>query len=260
MQSGQRLAGKVALVTGGGGGIGAATAALFCAEGASVVLVDANQQGLDRTLAALREQHPRVQAIGLQADVADEAAAQDAVAQAVHTFGGLHVLVNNAAMRNYSPVAEATRDEWEAMVRVNIMGTAGYCKAALPQLRGRPGAAIVNVSSCYAVTGRKGMGLYDTTKAGMLAMTRTLAFEEAPHGVRVNAICPGSTLTDFHMKRAEASGRSVDKLKTERSSTSLIGRWADPHEIACPILWLACDEASFITGTTLMVDGGLHIM
>jgi len=104
------------------------------------------------------------------------------------------------------------------------------------------------------------MGLYDATKAGMLAMTRTLAFEEAPHGVRANAICPGSTLTDFHVNRAQAAGKSVEVLRTQRQDTSLIGRWAAPEEVAFPILWLASDEASFITGTTLMVDGGLSIM
>jgi meso-butanediol dehydrogenase/(S,S)-butanediol dehydrogenase/diacetyl reductase len=118
----------------------------------------------------------------------------------------------------------------------------------------------VNVSSCYAVTGRKGMGLYDATKAGQLALTRTLAFEEAEHGVRANAVCPGSTLTDFHVGRAQAGGKNVEQLKTERKDTSLIGRWATPEEIAWPILWLASSEASFITGTTLMVDGGLSIM
>lgn len=260
MQSAPRLAGKVALVTGGGGGIGAAVAALFCAEGASVALVDASQEGLDRTVAMLRAQQPQAQVLPFHADVADEARARAAVAAAVDRFGGLDILVNNAAMRNYAPLAEASRADWEAMVGVNLLGTAGYCKAALPQLRGRAGAAIVNVSSCYAVTGRKGMGLYDATKAGMLAMTRTLAFEESPHGVRVNAICPGSTLTDFHVRRAQAAGRDVAQLKTERSTTSLVGRWAEPDEIAYPILWLASDEASFITGTTLMVDGGLHIM
>ena len=90
-------------------------------------------------------------------------------------------------------------------------------------------------------------------------MTRSLAFEEVAHGVRVNAICPGSTLTDFHVKRTESAGRSVEELKTQRQDTSLLGRWADPMEIAWPILWFACDEASFITGTTLVVDGGLHI-
>jgi meso-butanediol dehydrogenase/(S,S)-butanediol dehydrogenase/diacetyl reductase len=129
----------------------------------------------------------------------------------------------------------------------------------LPALRASKGC-IVNVSSCYAVTGRKGMGLYDATKAAQLAMTRTLAFEEAPHGIRVNAVCPGSTLTDFHIKRATAAGKAVEQLKTERQSTSLLGRWADPSEIAAPILWLASSEASFITGTALMVDGGLSIM
>ena len=91
-------------------------------------------------------------------------------------------------------------------------------------------------------------------------MTRTLAHEEAVHGVRANVVCPGSTLTDFHASRAIAKGKSVDQLKTERSDTSLLGRWASPEEIAWPILWLASDEASFITGTTLMVDGGLSAM
>jgi 2-hydroxycyclohexanecarboxyl-CoA dehydrogenase len=93
----------------------------------------------------------------------------------------------------------------------------------------------------------------------MIAMTRTLAFEEAAHGLRVNAVCPGSTLTDFHVKRTQAAGKSVEELKNQRQDTSLLGRWADPSEIAYPILWLASDEGSFITGTTLAVDGGLHI-
>jgi meso-butanediol dehydrogenase/(S,S)-butanediol dehydrogenase/diacetyl reductase len=104
------------------------------------------------------------------------------------------------------------------------------------------------------------MGIYDTTKAGQLALTRTLAHEEAEHGVRANAVCPGSTLTDFHISKALANGKSVDRLKTERQSTSLLGRWASPEEIAWPILWLASGEASFVTGAALMVDGGLSIM
>ena len=146
------------------------------------------------------------------------------------------------------------------MLGVNLMGTANSCRAALPALRATGNGSIVNVSSCYAVTGRSGMGLYDATKAAILAMTRTLAFEETAHGVRTNAVCPGSTLTEFHVSKAEAAGKSVEKLKTERRDTSLIARWARPEEIAYPVLWLASDEASFITGTTLMVDGGLSIM
>jgi meso-butanediol dehydrogenase/(S,S)-butanediol dehydrogenase/diacetyl reductase len=163
-------------------------------------------------------------------------------------------------MRNYSAIADSTPAEWQAMVGVNLIGVANYCKAALPALRRSGRGSIVNVSSCYALTGRKGMGLYDATKAGILALTRTLAFEEVAHGVRVNAVCPGSTLTDFHIAKAKAAGKSVETLETERQTTSLLSRWARPQEIAWPILWLASDEASFITGATLAVDGGLSIM
>ncbi len=255
-----RMAGRRALITGGGGGIGAATARVFVQEGAAVLLVDADAQALARTQAALLQAHPDARVLTVAADVSDEAAAQAAVDQAVAAWGGLDALVNNAAIRNYSAAANATPAEWQAMVAVNLVGMSNYCRAALPALRASGQGSIVNVSSCYAVTGRKGMALYDATKAAQLAYTRSLAFEESPHGVRANAVCPGSTLTDFHVGRAQTAGKSVEQLKGERRDTSLIGRWADPEEIAWPILWMSSREASFITGTTLLVDGGLHIM
>ena len=255
-----RMAGRRALITGGGGGIGAATARVFVQEGAAVLLVDANAQALARTQAALLQAHPEARVLTVSADVSDEAAAQAAVDQATAAWGGLDALVNNAAMRNYSAAANATPAEWQAMVAVNLVGMSNYCRAALPALRASGQGSIVNVSSCYAVTGRKGMALYDATKAAQLAYTRSLAFEESPHGVRANAVCPGSTLTDFHVGRAQTAGKSVEQLKGERRDTSLIGRWADPEEVAWPILWMSSREASFITGTTLLVDGGLHIM
>jgi 2-hydroxycyclohexanecarboxyl-CoA dehydrogenase len=256
----QRLEGKIALITGGGGGIGAATGRLFCAEGAAVMLVDFNGDGLAKTAAAIRKEIPDARVMTFTADVSDDAMAMEAVQKTLDTLEGLDVLVNNAAMRNYTAIADTTPAEWQAMVGVNLVGIANYCKAALPALRRSGRASIVNVSSCHAVMGRKGMGIYDATKAGILSMTRTLAFEEAEHGIRVNAVCPGSTLTEFHISRAEAVGKSVETLRTERQTTSLLGRWAEPHEIAAPILWLASDEASFITGATLMADGGLSIM
>jgi 2-hydroxycyclohexanecarboxyl-CoA dehydrogenase len=255
-----RVEGKVALVTGGGAGIGAATGELICAEGGMAVLVDANADALAGTVKAISQRVPGARVASFVADVADAKEAVRAAAHALDAFGRLDILVNNAAMRNYSAVADSTPAEWQAMVGVNLIGVANYCKAALPALRRSGSASIVNVSSCYALTGRKGMGLYDATKAGILAMTRTLAFEEVAHGVRVNAVCPGSTLTDFHVSKAGAAGKSVETLKTERQTTSLLGRWAEPREIAWPILWLASDEASFITGATLAVDGGLSIM
>ena len=259
-----RLAGKSALITGGAAGIGAAMAQLFCAEGAAVTLIDLDAATLEETRAAIAAAAPGARVGCYAADVADAEAAVAAVAYALNAHGHLDILVNNAAMRNTSALADATPEEWQAVVGVNLLGAAGYCRAALPALRrsgGQKGqASIVNVSSCYAVTGRKGMGLYDATKAGLLAFTRTLAHEEAEHAVRVNAVCPGSTLTDFHLKKAHAEGKQVDELKTERQATSLLGRWATPQEIAWPVLWLVSDEASFVTGTTLMVDGGLHAM
>ena len=255
-----RVEGKAALITGGGAGIGAATGELICAEGGMALLVDADARALAGTMQAIAERVPRARVSTFAADVADANAAARAVEHALQTFGRLDILVNNAAMRNYSAIADSTPGEWQATVGVNLVGTANYCKAALPALRRSGRASIVNVSSCYALTGRKGMGLYDPTKAGILAMTRTLAFEEVAHGVRVNAVCPGSTLTEFHISKAKAAGKTIEALKTERQSTSLLGRWAAPQEIAWPILWLASDEASFVTGATLAVDGGLSIM
>ena len=260
MQGNARLSGKSALITGGGGGIGAATAALFCAQGASVMLVDASAEALSRTAEQIVRGQPGARVAVFCADVSDAPRAGTAVGAALEAHGGLDILINNAARRNYSALADVTPEEWHAVVAVNLVGTSNYCKAALPALRKSGKSAIVNVSSCYAETGRKGMALYDATKAGMLAMTRTLAFEETAYGIRANAVCPGSTLTEFHIGRAQAAGKNVDVLKTQRQDTSLLGRWADPQEIAWPILWLASDEASYITGATLRVDGGLSAM
>ncbi len=258
MQRPLRLAGKAALITGGAAGIGAATARLFCAEGAAVLLLDRDAQALGRTRDAIRDDDPHAQVLTLAGDLADEGCAESAVTQAASAFGHLDVLVNNAATRHHGPVADAGAAQWRAVLEVNLLANARLCAAALPWLRRSGRGAVVNVSSCYAVKGRKGMGLYDASKAAMLSLTRTLAAEEAGQGVRVNAVCPGSTLTEFHRARAEAAGTSIDVLRTQRRDTSMLGRWAEPQEVAWPILWLASDEASFITGTTLMVDAGLH--
>jgi 2-hydroxycyclohexanecarboxyl-CoA dehydrogenase len=255
-----RVAGKVALITGGGSGIGAATARIICSEGGKAMLVDASEAGLADTQKDILDRVPGAQVATFLADIRDAAKATRAVQETLQKFSRLDTLVNNASMRNYSTVAEATPGEWQTTIDVNLIGAANYCRAALSTLRKTDRSSIVNVSSVYAVVGRKGMGLYDATKAGMLAMTRTLACEEAAYGVRVNAVCPGSTLTGFHIARARAAGKSIEQLKTEQQTTSLLGRWAAPEEIAWPIVWLASDEASFITGATLMVDGGLSII
>ena len=250
-----RLEGKVAIVTGGAGGIGAATARLFCEEGARTVLVDRDAGAMAQAGAEIRAAVPKAEILELAADLAEEAAAAAIVAATRRAFGRIDVVVNNAGIRAYEPLAEARRETWETILAVNLLSYAYLAREALPDLRAARGS-IVNVSSTHAFNPRAGMGQYDVTKAGIVSLTRTLAFEEAAHGVRVNAVCPGATFTPFHKKRAEALGRTQGDIDRDAETTCLMRRWATPREIAYPILWLASDEASYITGAALMADGG----
>jgi meso-butanediol dehydrogenase/(S,S)-butanediol dehydrogenase/diacetyl reductase len=254
------MSGRVAVVTGGGGGIGEATGRLFAEEGASVALVDADAVAAERAASAIAAAFPHAKPLALAADLGQEPQARRAIDAAAAHFGALHSLVNLAGIRVYTPLAEADAGDWERILGVNVLATAYCCKAAIPHLRRAGGGTIVNVSSVYGVMGRAGMGQYDTTKAAILAFTRALAVEEARHGIRVNAVCPGGTLTPYHIRRAAERGVSEDDLRRSRTEDNLLGRWAEPREVAHPILFLACAESSFVTGTTLMVDAGRSIL
>jgi meso-butanediol dehydrogenase/(S,S)-butanediol dehydrogenase/diacetyl reductase len=157
-------------------------------------------------------------------------------------------------------VEKSDIEEWQRLYSINVLGAVNFCKAALPALRHDGKGSIVNLSSCYAVVGRSGMSIYDATKAALLSLTRSLACEEAPHGIRVNAVCPGGTLTPYTVGRAVASGRKAEEMPSDERTDSLLRRWAKPEEVAFPVLWLASNESSYVTGATLMVDGGLSIM
>ena len=256
-----RMAGRVALITGGGGGIGEATGRLFAEEGAAVALVDRDRDAVVAAATAIIKDHTGAGVLPLGADLAQESEARRVVDETVERFGKLDCVVNVAGIRLYTPLAEAEAKEWGAILSVNLLAAAFCCKAAIPHLRAARGATIVNVSSVYGVMGRVGMGQYDTTKAAILGFTRALAVEEAPHGVRVNAVCPGGTITPYHVRRAAARGVSEAELRASRTGDNgLLGRWAEPREVAYPILFLACGESSFITGTTLMVDAGKSII
>jgi meso-butanediol dehydrogenase/(S,S)-butanediol dehydrogenase/diacetyl reductase len=254
-----RMAGRVALVTGGGGGIGEATGRLFVEEGGAVALLDADAAAVEKAAAGIRATVPGARVLPLVADVAREPEARRVVDETAAHFGGLHTLVNVAGVRVYAALADARPEDWEHIIGVNVLGTAHCCKAALPRLREAGRGTIVNVSSVYGLMGRAGMGQYDTTKAAVLGFTRALAVEEAPHRVRVNAVCPGGTLTPYHIRRAAERGVSETELRAQRADDNLLGRWAEPREVALPILFLACDESSFVTGATLMVDAGRSI-
>ena len=254
-----RMAGRVALITGGGGGIGEATGRLFAEEAAAVALLDREAKAVEAAAAGIRAAVPGAQVLALAGDVTREDDVGRLVEETAARFGALHTLVNVAGVRVYAPLAEAAAADWERIIGVNVLGTAHCCKAALPRLRASGRGTIVNVSSVYGLMGRTGMGQYDTTKAAVLGLTRALAVEEAPHRIRVNAVCPGGTITPYHIRRAAARGVSEAELRAQRAGDNLLGRWAEPREVAFPILFLASDESSFVTGATLMVDAGRSI-
>ena len=255
-----RMQGRVALVTGGGGGIGEATGRLFAEEGAAVVLLDASAEIAEAAATSIAAAVAGARVAALGGDVTREEDARHAVDTAISRYGALHSLVNVAGVRVYQSLATATPQDWQHILSVNVLGTAFCCKAAIPALRAAGGGSIVNVSSVYGVMGRRGMGQYDTTKAAVLGLTRALAVEEAPHRIRVNAVCPGSTITPYHIRRAADQDQTEAELRRRTANENLLGRWAEPREIAHPILFLACEDSSYITGATLMVDAGKSVL
>lgn len=256
---GTRLADKVTLVTGGGGGIGEATARLFWEEGARVAVVDSDLAAAQATASAIDPSGQRVLAVG--ADLGKEPESERAVRETVARFGRLDSVANVAGVRVYGPITEATPESWDFIVDVNLKAVAYVSKFAVQEMSKTGGGTIVNVSSANAIQGRSGMAQYDATKAAVLSLTRSMAYDHADQNVRVNAVCPGPTLTMFHVRRrAAANNVSLEQAEVElRAATPRIPlkRQADPREIAYAILFLACPESSYITGTTLMVDGGL---
>src|SRR5215475_4483526 len=218
------MAGRAALVTGGGGGIGEATGRLFAEEGAAVALVDTDHVAVEAAAASIARDVKGARVIALVADLTREAECARVVGETLAELHGLHTLVNVAGVRLYTALAEADSEGWEFILGVNVLATAYSSKAALP------------------------------------AFTRALAMEEAPHGIRVNAVCPGGTITPYHIRRAAAQGVSEAEMRTQRTHDNLLGRWAEPREVAYPILFLASDESSYVTGATLMVDAGKSIM
>jgi len=248
-----RLQGKTALVTGGAGGIGCAIARLFASEGAKVILVDRDREALAAAIARVGSEA----VIAAPCDISSEADVA-ALGKVIRAHGDqLDVVVNNAAVREYHRLADADAASWQRILAVNVIGAGLITAMAMPWLRKSGRGSVVNVSSTFGISGRGGMGQYDATKAAMIAATRVLAIEEAKHGVRANAVCPGSVLTGFTLGRASARGLSETELKDRGFVPAPIARWGEPEEIAAPVLWLASDEASFITGAVLPVDGGV---
>jgi NAD(P)-dependent dehydrogenase (short-subunit alcohol dehydrogenase family) len=248
-----RLNQKIAIVTGAATGIGEAIALLMGEEGARVVVADVDEVGGEATAAAIRDAGG--EAIFARCDVSREADVRAMTEAAVRAFGGVDVLVNNAAVFVLKGV-EATPEEWQRSLGVNVVGTSLCTRYAAEEMKRRGGGAIVNLSSISAFIAQPQFVTYSATKAAILQMTRNVALDLAPHGIRVNAVCPGTILTQASRNHMERVGQSFEEWNAEQSSRQLLGRVGDPREVAYAVVFLASDEASFVTGTHLMVDGG----
>lgn len=247
----------VAIITGAGSGIGKACALRFTKSGARVVVVDRDDKAGRQTVKSLKNRG--AEAVFCQSDVSRQQDCNDVARQVIDRFGRIDVLVANAGIRAFGTVLEATEDDWDRILAVNLKGVHFSCKAVLPQMIAQKSGAIVLIGSTTAMAGRTNMPIYDVTKFGVLSLNRSLAATYGKYGIRVNTICPSKTITEFHINKARAEGVSPRKLRAQFDGYGLLGRAAEPAEIASAVYFMASAEASFITGQYLMVDGGYSI-
>lgn len=245
-----RLRDKVMVVTGGGSGIGQATALRCAQEGARVVVTDVLEEAGLETEKALRDQGG--EGFFFRADATKEAQWRDLMSAVDGRYGRLDVLFNNAGTNLSKPVTEFTEDEWDGLINLNLKGVFLGAKHAIPRMVKVGGGSVINTASTFGLIAFPKMPAYCASKGGVVALTRQLALDYARQSVRINCICPGPTLTPRirrYLDRGDVAAEDILKGVP-------MGRFAGPEEIAAAVLFLASDEASYITGIALVVDGG----
>jgi NAD(P)-dependent dehydrogenase (short-subunit alcohol dehydrogenase family) len=249
-----RLKDKVCIVTGGGSGIGRATAHVFAREGARVVVSDRRLPAAEEVVAEIAKTGGQARAVA--ADVSKGADVKAMVEAAVAAYGRLDVIVNNAGYGTFGTVVDIDEAEWDALMGTNVRGVYLCCKYAIPAMRANGGGVIVNVASVVAAVGIRNRAAYVASKGAVAALTRAIALDHVAEGIRCNAIAPGTIDTPYYddvIKRAPDAVAFRKGLEARQP----VGRLGTPDEMADAILFLACDESRFATGSILTIDGGM---
>jgi NAD(P)-dependent dehydrogenase (short-subunit alcohol dehydrogenase family) len=247
------FSGKSAIVTGGAMGIGAAVAEVLAERGAKVAILDRDKDAASRLASALRERDLDVMAVAADVSIGQQVA--DAMDQVVSAYGGVDIVSNNAGIQRYGTVETTTEAEWDEVINVNLKSVYLVCHYAIPHLKKTRGV-IVNMASVQSFATQKGVAAYTTGKHGLIGLTRSMALDFAEFGVRVNAVAPGSVDTPM-LRWAISLDDDPEALTHVVHKMHPLGRIADPREVAEAVAYLASPRASFVTGSTLVVDGGL---
>ncbi len=246
------LENKVALVTGGGSGIGRACALAFAREGAKVVVADIMERGGKETVQMIKEAGG--ESIFVKTDVSKTADVEALVKRAVDTYGRLDCGINNAGIEGINaPTADYTEENWERVININLKGVWLCMKYEIPEMQKQGGGAIVNMASVAGLVGFQGMPAYCASKGGIIQLTKVAALEYAKSGIRVNAVCPGVIRTPM----VERVTGGNPEAEAQFTAIEPVGRMGTPEEIAESVVWLCSDAASFVTGHPMVVDGGL---
>lgn len=251
-----RLKNKVAVVTGGGMGIGRSGALAFAAEGAAVAVADVNAQAANQVAEEIRAAGG--QAVAVLADVSKNADAERIAQETVQAFGGIDFLLNNAGIQTYGTVTETDEETWDRTLNINLKGMYLVAKYCIPEMRKRGGGAIVNIASIQGIANQKRVAAYAAAKGGVIALTRSMGVDYAAENIRANCICPGGVITPM-MYEALALSYPPEQIEEEIRKGGLtypLGRLAQPEEIARVAVFLCTSDSSFMTGSTVVVDGG----
>jgi NAD(P)-dependent dehydrogenase (short-subunit alcohol dehydrogenase family) len=248
-----RVKGKVTVITGGADGIGKETALLFGREGARLVIADYDSEKVVQIENSLKERG--IESLSIKTDIRNSAEVQQMAELAIRRFGRIDILVNNAGAAGAVPVVELTEDNWDRIVDTNLKGVYLCCKHIIPKMIQGGGGVIVNMASVLAFIGRVRASAYNAAKGGVVALTKNMALDYVADNIRINAVCPGFVDTDLVRRYVNASENPA-KTYEELVQLHPMGRLAKPEEIAYSVLFLASDESSFITGSSLIIDGG----